>query len=412
MGAARTLHALLGARADTRQLQHHAGRPLEVDVLIVDEASMVHLEMMANLLDALPATARIVLLGDKDQLASVEAGAVLGDLCRRADPGAYREDTLRELAASSGQQLPAVCVDPHGPALAQHTVMLRRSQRFGGAIGALARAVNQGQARDCLAVLEGRWQPPASATAPSAPSPVAPAEDPHAVHWLARCLPTQVVSLASAGRSGAPGGYRHYLEALAARGPEAAEGSQPGFAPWALEVLRQFDRFRVLCAVREGDWGVTGLNLAIQARLAELGLIRPRGEWYEGRPVLVRRNDYGTGVFNGDIGIALRPVAGEAALRVYFADGGTLRSVSASRLPDVETAFALTVHKSQGSEFEHTALVLPPQGGRITTRELIYTGITRARRAFTLLTPEPEVFLQGVAQRTRRSSGLPELLGG
>ncbi|MEY4749602.1 MAG: exodeoxyribonuclease subunit alpha [Pseudomonadota bacterium] len=394
MGAARTLHALLGARPDTRKLRHHAGQPLEVDVLIVDEASMVHLEMMANLLDALPAIARVVLLGDKDQLASVEAGAVLGDLCRQADAGAYRGETLRYLQAVAGQSVPARFADEHGPALAQQTVMLRRSQRFGGAIGALALAVNAGAERQAQAVLTTGH---AAADA-----------DPDAVRWLAQAEPQDIVQLACAGRAGAPGGYRSYLQAITSRPARAEPGSEP-FDDWVRAVLQAFDRFRVLCAVREGEWGVAGLNRSIQARLAELELLKPRGEWYEGRPVLVRRNDYGTGVFNGDIGIALKPLAREAGLRVYFVDGTAVRSVSVSRLPDVETAFALTVHKSQGSEFEHSVLVLPPQGGRIATRELIYTGITRARKAFTLVTPQAEVFTQGLAQRTQRSSGLPEL---
>ena len=395
MGAARTLHALLGARPDTRKLRHHAGQPLEVDVLIVDEASMVHLEMMANLLDALPAGARVVLLGDKDQLASEEAGAVLGDLCRHADTGAYRGETLRYLQAVAGQTVPARFADEHGPALAQQTVMLRRSQRFGGAIGALALAVNAGAERQAQAVLTSGH---AAADA-----------DPDAVYWLAQAAPPDVVQLACAGRAGAPGGYRSYLQAITSRPARAEPGSDP-FDDWVRTVLQAFDRFRMLCAVREGEWGVAGLNRSIQARLAELELLKPRGEWYEGRPVMVRRNDYATGVFNGDIGIALKPLAREAALRVYFVDGTAVRSVSVSRLPDVETAFALTVHKSQGSEFEHTVLVLPPHGGRIATRELIYTGITRARKAFTLVTPQPEVFTQGLVQRTQRSSGLPELI--
>jgi exodeoxyribonuclease V alpha subunit len=358
---------------------------------------MVHLEMMANLLDALPAGARIVLLGDKDQLASVEAGAVLGDLCRQAEVGAYRSETLRYLQTVASQTLPLRYAEANGPALAQQTVMLRRSQRFGGAIGALALAVNAGAERQAVDVLAGRSGDPA--------------HDPDAVRWLSQATPQHVVQLACAGRPGAPGGYRSCLELIAARPAQADPGSDP-FNDWVRAVLQAFDRFRVLCAVREGEWGVAGLNRSIQARLAELELLKPHGEWYEGRPVIVRRNDYGTGVFNGDIGIALRPVAREAALRVYFVDGTAVRSISVSRLPDVETAFALTVHKSQGSEFEHTTLVLPPHGGRIATRELIYTGITRARRAFTLVTPQPEVFTQGLAQRTQRSSGLPELLGG
>ena len=392
VASARTLHALLGARPGTRHLRHGPAKPLAVDVLIVDEASMVHLEMMAQLLDALPQQARLVLLGDKDQLASVEAGAVLGDLCQGAQAGHYRAATLAYLAATTGQAVPDGLADAQGSALAQQTVMLRRSQRFGGAIGDLARAVNTGDAGLAQALLRA-----------SSDGPVA---------WLAPATPAQVLDLALAGRPGAPGGYQPCLALLAQR-PQGS-GAEAGQA-WVRAVLQAFDRFRVLCALREGDWGVLGLNLAIEARLRQAGLLQGRSEWYEGRPVLVTRNDADLGVFNGDIGLALRSggAGGEpAGLRVWFADGPALRSVSVSRLPAVETAFAMTVHKAQGSEFDHTVLVLPPEAGRSCSRELIYTGITRARSALTLVSATPDTLVQGLGRSLQRSSGLARLLGG
>ena len=392
LASARTLHGLLGARPGTRHLRHGPANLLEVDVLIVDEASMVHLEMMAKLLDALPPQARLVLLGDKDQLASVEAGAVLGDLCRDAQAGHYRPSTLAYLAATTGQAVPAGMADAQGLALAQQTVMLRHSQRFGGVIGDLAVAVNAGDADRAQALLRAD---------PGGP-----------VAWIAPATPADALDLALAGRPGAAGGYQPCLAMLAQRPRGADTDAQQA---WVRAALQAFDRFRVLCAVREGDWGVTGLNQAIEARLAQAGLLSGRGEWYEGRPVLVTRNDADLGVFNGDIGLALRSggAGGDAAgLRVWFADGPTLRSVSVSRLPSVETAFAMTVHKAQGSEFDHTVLVLPPDGGRICSRELIYTGITRARSALTLVSPTPEALVQGLSRSLQRSSGLARLLGG
>jgi exodeoxyribonuclease V alpha subunit len=385
VGAARTLHSLLGARPDTRRLRHGPANPLDVDVLIVDEASMVHLEMMASLLDALPATARVVLLGDKDQLASVEAGAVLGDLCRDADDGHYRADTIRYVAALTGQQIPVSYADERGAPLAQHTVMLRKSQRFGGAIGQLAKAVNAGQSEVAAAQFD---------------------TDAGAVAWSVAATPTTVLDLASKGREGVEGGYRRYLELMRRRPREPAAQDA-----WVRDVIQAFDRFRVLCAVREGDWGVSGLNRAIEQRLAEDGLLTPRGEWYEGRPVIVTRNDYALGVFNGDIGIALKAAPGDATLRAWFVEGELVRSVSVSRLAEVQTAFAMTVHKSQGSEFDHTVLVLPPNGGPVVSRELVYTGITRARSALTLVTGRPDALAQAVARSTRRSSGLRSRLG-
>lgn len=388
MGAARTLHALLGARPDTRRFKHDASKPLDIDVLIVDEASMIHLEMMSALLAALPATARVIFLGDKDQLASVEAGAVLGDLCRDAEAGRYDAETARYAAAVAGQALPGDYLDASGeaPALAQQTVMLRISRRFGGPIGQLAQAVNQGRAAVALKVLTS------DATG--------------AVQAMEGVGAAEIVRLALQGRSGADACYRHYLDALSTRATDEAHGHED----WAKSVLKAFDRFRVLCAVREGEWGVSGLNRAIQKTLADAGLLKPTGEWFEGRPVMVTRNDPALGVFNGDIGIALKPPGKSAGLRVYFLDGDVLRSVGASRLAHVETAFAMTVHKSQGSEFEHTVLALPPHGGGTLNRELVYTGITRARQAFTLVAPEADLLAAAIQQPTQRASGLLSLL--
>ena len=160
--------------------------------------------------------------------------------------------------------------------------------------------------------------------------------------------------------------------------------------------------------MREGDWGVTGLNTAIERELIARKRLVKDGPWYAGRPVMVTRNDSALGVFNGDIGITLPSPDG--LLRVYFLDGDQLRSVGVARLAHIETAFAMTVHKSQGSEFTHAALVLPAYGGSVLGRELVYTGITRARKAFTLVAAQPGVLEQALRQRTQRSSGLPARL--
>jgi exodeoxyribonuclease V alpha subunit len=381
MGAARTLHSLLGARPDSRAFAHHRGNPLDVDVLIVDEASMVHLEMMASLLDALPPTATLILLGDKDQLASVEAGAVLGDLCADAQSGNYGAATLAYVRDASGEQIPPEYVH-EGGALAQQTVMLRHSRRFGGPIGRLALAVNAGDVEAAGAVLR----------APGAQD----VEGAGTVRWIEHARQQHAIALAVDG-------YRPYLELLAA-GPEA--GMKAAHEDWVRAVLQRFEAFRILCAVREGEWGVEGLNTAIEQRLGHLGLVRRGGEWYVGRPVMVTRNDYATSVFNGDIGLTLLDPARPGSLRVYFLEGDKVRSVLATRLRHVETAYAMTVHKSQGSEFAHTVLALPKEGGAVLARELVYTGITRASREFTLLTPVPGVLGEAIQRRTHRASGL------
>ena len=395
MGAARTLHSLLGARPDTRQFRYHAGQLLDIDVLIVDEASMVHLEMMAALLAALPATARVVLLGDKDQLASVEAGAVLGDLCRDAQAGRYSASTAAYALAATGEAIPAPYLQSTGtaPPLAQHTVMLRESRRFSGPIGELALAVNQG---DAQAAQQRLAQDSGGALAS-----------------YEGVNPVAAVRLALEGRAGALGGYSAYLDCM--HQPPAA-GDAPAHTAWVHRVLQAFDQFRLLCAVREGEWGASGLNQAVQAALQRDKRLSVRGEWYIGRPVMVTRNDPALGVFNGDIGITLPaavvPDGADASqrLRVYFADGPQLRSVGVGRLAHVETAFAMTVHKSQGSEFEHTVLVLPAHAGPVLSRELVYTGITRARKAFTLVAAQPGLLATAVQQRTQRASGLQSLL--
>jgi exodeoxyribonuclease V alpha subunit len=431
IGAARTLHALLGVQPGTRRFRHDAAHPLELDVLVVDEASMVHLEMMSALLEALPADTRLILLGDKDQLASVEAGAVLGDLCRQADRATYDEDTLGYVERLTGQRLPAVAprsaavvastasppaqgdlfdqadattqevqsksddtVAP--PALLRQTVMLRRSRRFGGPIGQLATAVNAGDADRALAVFRRT-----TTTLPDQPS-----SPPLSLHLSA--VTEDVVRLAL----GAPGGgYRGYLQLLALRPAGDDLGTS---SAWALQVLDAFDRFRVLCAVREGPWGVAGLNQAIEEALVRHGLLRRGSDWYEGRPVMITRNDPSLGVFNGDVGLVLRWPSGTLArppiLRVFFKDGDQLRSVPAGRLADVETAFAMTVHKSQGSEFGHAVLALPDDSRGTITRELVYTGITRAREAFSLVAARPDVFTAAIGRRTRRHSGLADAL--
>ncbi|MFC5400374.1 exodeoxyribonuclease V subunit alpha [Undibacterium jejuense] len=399
MGAARTLHSLLGARPDTRHFRHHAGNPLDVDILVVDEASMIHLEMMASLLDALPPNTILVLLGDKDQLASVEAGAVLGDLCGDAEVGGYSDASISYIQRTAGQTIAKPFAGNAG-SIAQQTVMLRKSRRFSGPIGMLANAVNDGDtdaANTCLRTSE----------------PI--------LHWIEHAKPTQLIQLAMAGRAGAAGGYKAYLELLKQR-PAPVPAPAPALSPsqtqdqhadaenrfkeWVITVLRAFDTFRILCAIKEGEWGVNGLNAEIEQSLHAQGLIKRDSEWYVGRPVMVTRNDYNTGVFNGDIGLALPDTDPGKPIRVYFLDGDKLRSILASRLRYVETAYAMTVHKSQGSEFAHTVLVLPQDMSPVLTRELVYTGITRARTHFSLVSPVNLIWQKALSVKTRRASGL------
>ncbi|WP_455922413.1 exodeoxyribonuclease V subunit alpha [Pseudomonas putida] len=395
-----TVHRLLGSRPGTRHFRHDASNPLPLDVLVVDEASMIDLEMMANLLGAMPAHARLVLLGDKDQLASVEAGAVLGDLCRDAEQGCYSPQTLAWLEQVSGERITGLEVgSAERHPLAQQVVMLRHSRRFGegSGIGQLALRVNRQEAEQARELLTGRQ------FADIFSVPLKGEQD----RSLDRLL------LQGQASDGAQG-YRHYLNVLQTNRPAPRTPlDSEAWAVWARQVLEAFESFQLLCAVRKGPWGVEGLNQRAARVLTAARLIEGDQPWYEGRPVLMTRNDYGLGLMNGDIGIALRLPDGSdtdrQVLRVAFPrnDGqGGVRFVLPSRLNDVETVFAMTVHKSQGSEFTHTALILPDALNPVLTKELIYTGITRAKQWFSLIEPRKGVFEDAVQRKVKRLSGL------
>lgn len=371
---ASTLHRLLGAQPNSQRMRYHSGNRLHLDVLVVDEASMVDLPMMARLIAALPAQARVIFLGDRDQLASVEAGAVLGDICRFAEQG-YSVARAEQLSRLTGCLLQGESAQAEA-AVRDSLCLLRKSYRFdaNSGIGQLASAVNTGNGKLALAALDGRFSDVSG-------YPLAETQDYQAL--LDACVT----------------GYRDYLQQVVA-------GAD------AVAVLAAFGRFQVLCALREGPFGIAGLNERIETGLQRAGLIQRKpgaaGRWYSGRPVMIGRNDSALGLFNGDIGIALRDETGE--LRVHFQlPDGSIKSVQPSRLPAHETAYAMTVHKSQGSEFDHTVLVLPNHFLPVLTRELVYTALTRARRQLSLYAIDT-VLMRAIRTPTQRRSGLAERL--
>lgn len=377
-----TLHRLLGVIPNSGRYRYHKNHKLPVDLLVVDEASMVDLSLFAATLDALPGHAQLVMLGDKDQLASVEAGAALADLCTDAVESGYTEARVDWLASVTGCKIDKWLATQgvRGDLqLNQHLVMLRESHRFSAdsGIGRLASAVNEGLSHQVEQLLS------------------AEADDLRRLN--VEDLQKTLKGLVLGDQQFA--GYRAYLSLLKGEVSDVQ----------AAEALTAFDRFRLLSALRRGPQGVIALNEQVESILAAEGLIERStnrdSEWYVGRPVMVTQNDYVVGLANGDIGITLMT---ESGLRVGFAKGQNkeVRWIHPSRLQSVETAYVMTVHKSQGSEFEHAAYLSPSRSNPVLTRELLYTAITRSKSRFTLVELNRSVLMQTVSAKVERASGL------
>lgn len=359
---ATTVHRLLGWRPGQVDFAHHRENPVAADVVVVDEASMVDLPLMTKLLEAVPNKARLLLLGDRDQLASVEAGDVLAAVCDAAGSGdSFPASLAATLSALLGVPVPTG-TEPSAP-LAGCRVQLQRSYRQHASLdlAPLAQAVRVGDSETVLNALANaqyagvRWH---KASDVALPGLVANTALPHLRALAAAADPAQGLALARA--------------------------------------------FRILTAVRDGPAGSTTLDAQLASALVDPGSRTDLP--FHGRLLMITRNSYRHGLFNGDIGLCWR--APDGSLRVWFetADGG-LRAFLPSALPPHESAFALTVHKAQGSEFDQVLLVLPEHGARVIARELIYTGLTRARSRIDLWA-RAEVLAQGIARRSQRRSGL------
>ena len=375
---ASTLHRLL-SRNRRGEFKYNANHPLHLDVLVVDEASMVDLPLMSKLMSALPPHGQIILLGDKDQLASVEAGSVLADICDSEAAHGYSAANETLIATLTAQTLDQRELEPSGAPLRDHICQLRKSYRFdaNSGIGCLARAANEGNFK--------AWQ--AASQQGFADLNLLPLSDP-SFH--------DFIELAAAQ-------YQPYLALMSAEGSSDQQ---------AMAIYTAFNQFQVLCALRDGPLGVTGLNESIEQALARQQAIDTSQPWYFGRPIMVMENDYGLNLYNGDIGIIL-PIADAAgvvrAKVAFIGSDGQVRWIQPSRLPKHETVYAMTVHKSQGSEFNHCALVLPDYHASVVSKELIYTGITRAKKRLTLLARD-SVVRRGLKNKVQRFSGLRDRL--
>ena len=349
--SASTLHRLLGwVPGRGTRFRHNRDNRLPFDVVVIDETSMVSLTMMARLLEALRPDARLILVGDPDQLASVEAGAVLADLVA----GLTSRADARAVESGAVSDSPA----PHGPR--SGVVLLRKTWRFGGAIADLAAAVRDGDPDAAVAVVQ------------KGPDEVVlvDATDPG--------VQTDVVDAATAVREAALGGD-------------------------AVAALDKMERHRLLCAHRTGPRGVLDWSRQIELWLAELHGTNRQAEWYSGRPVLVMKNDYAIGLFNGDTGVAVTEPDG--GLSVVFTREGKLLRYSPRRLAEVQTVHAMTVHRSQGSQFERVTFLLPEVDSQLSTRELLYTALTRAESFVRLVGTEAEL-RAAISRPAARASGL------
>jgi exodeoxyribonuclease V alpha subunit len=360
---ASTIQRLLGARGDSPQFRHNAKNPLAADVVIVDEASMIDLALLAKLFDAVRPDARIILVGDKDQLASVEAGSAFRDICTPGSELGVSASLAAAFAKITGEKLDGTSTD-QAP-IHSVVVELRRNYRFtpGAGVAELSNAVNRGDAAGAIAVLKSGGS--------------------------IRCRPTP--SLKDFERELRERVFPRFEKLLRVKDPAVA--------------LKQLAEFAVLCALRRGPFGAETVNALLEGMLHETGLIEVAGRYHPGEPIIIVRNDYNVGLFNGDLGIVLRDaVTGE--LRVFFrGEEDQVLNFAPGRLPAHEPAFALTVHKSQGSEFHDALVILPERDVPVLTRELLYTGITRVRETVEVWASE-EILRQTIEREIERSSGL------
>ncbi len=373
-----TIHRMLKPIAGSPYFRFNRRNPLIADVVVVDEASMVDLALMAKLADAVPENARLILIGDKDQLASVEAGSVLGDICDRNVIHGFSAPFMHRIKELTGEDLEQEAQTTEAQSgLQDGIVVLQKSYRFaaGSGIGDLSRAVNRADTEAAFQLLAD--------------------ENHRSITWQALKADEQLFeNLASQ----IVAGYQAYLKA----GDPAA-------------ALQRLQRFKILCALNIGPLGVQAINKLAEQVLRRQNLIQPdpnaENPWYAGRPVLITRNHYPMGLFNGDIGVTLPDAeTADDQLAVFFVgDNGEVRRFQPYQLPEHTTVYAMTVHKSQGSEFDEVLFIMPDGDFPILTRELIYTALTRARKKISIWGTR-SIFRKAIDRQIERTSGLRDAL--
>ncbi len=365
-----TIHRMLRAIPGASDFYYNSENKLPADVVVVDEASMVDLALLAKLVEAVPDKAILILVGDKDQLSSVEAGSVLGDICNRGNVPVHSVKLNERLVDGSkpvkGAEITCKQV------LSDCLVVLQKNYRFSetSGIGRLSSAVNKGDADTALSILRE-------------------AKD-ERIHWEDIKTAKELYSS---------------LEKKIVEGYTAYQAIDD-----PIEALNSFSRFKILCAINKGKFGVDAINGLAESVLAKKRLISPSSQWYRGRPVMIRGNNYSLGLFNGDTGIIMAEQNSDDNVYAFFyGASGKARKFKPGILPEHDTAYAMTVHKSQGSEFEEVVLVLPDKDYPVLSRELIYTGLTRTTGKITLLGTE-SVLRAAISRKTERASGLRDAL--
>ena len=343
---ASTIHRLLESISYSPYFRYNKNNPLPIDVVVIDEASMVDLALMSKLVQALPENSKIILLGDKDQLASVEAGSVLGDLCNI--PQYYKKINSNPIELEN-------CI-----------VFLKKNYRFGDdkSIIKVSKEVNKGNGEIAISIMKKSTDKQIEFF------------DIFQSNDLMQILSNEI-SLE----------YSAYLK---------TDNINNAF--------NFFNSFRILCAVKNGNFGVLNINKLVEQILYKKGLIKLEGQWYHGQPIMITRNDYQLNLFNGDTGIIFYDKESRG-LRAFFKTGNNFKKIILPALPEHETVFAMTVHKSQGSEFDRIILLLPDIVYPVMTRELVYTGITRAKTNVKIF-GSASVFCETVKKKIIRSSGL------
>jgi exodeoxyribonuclease V alpha subunit len=371
-----TIHRMLKTIIGSPFFRHHSENLLSADIVVVDEASMVDLPLMSKLIQAVPVDARLILIGDSDQLSSVDPGSVLGDICGSSHFRGFTANFMNKVEELTDEKF-TDSIKEYKDIKVLHDciVLLKKNYRFadGSGIGGLSRAVKLGDIHKSLSLLKNEDDRSIIF------------EDIQSANHFKRILTDQVIEF-----------YSEYLRT-----------DDPGIA------LELFNRFKILCAVKMGQFGVYALNAMIEQILSRENLIQSENLWYRGRPVLITSNDYKLGLFNGDIGITMPiPDSDSNDMHVFFpGTSGELRRFMPYALPQHETVYAMTVHKSQGSEFENVYLILPDKDYSVLSRELIYTAITRASQSVTILGQE-DVLKISISRVIERKSGLHDSLWG